>query len=286
MSIRAINNTVTAVVALILAALASAAFVLSFDVLRQEAITYGVRPELAWIFPIVVDLSIVGGGAFVIWASINRLRALRYVGYGVVAGVTALSVALNRYHANGDGWLAITYMVVPPIALATMTYLCERMIEHALGTVEESRLTLTRRRDSRRRARLALHTLREQLDALGRALDISARARNAAEQRANAAEQLVDAIQMALDEERQTLYDTQRRMDTAERTVHDLRARVEVAEREAQAFRAALDETDRAIALNHITGERTQRDLAALLNVSPSTISDRKHKLNLNGATK
>jgi hypothetical protein len=286
MSIRAINNTVTAVVALILAALASAAFVLSFDVLRQEAITYGVRPELAWIFPIVVDLSIVGGGAFVIWASINRLRALRYVGYGVVAGVTALSVALNRYHANGDGWLAITYMVVPPIALATMTYLCERMIEHALGTVEESRLTLTRRRDSRRRARHALRTLREQLDALGRALDISALARNAAEQRTAEAESQLNQAQAALNAECKLSNDLAHRLDTAERESSDLRTRLATAEREAQAFRAALDETDRAIALNHITGERTQRDLAALLNVSPSTISDRKHKLNLNGATK
>ncbi len=137
MTIKTINKWATGGVISVLVMLSAGAFVLSFDVLRREAIEHGVNAQLAWIFPLIVDTSIIGGSMFVIWASINRRVGLVRLGYGVIVIVTALSVALNRYHATADKLLNIIYMVAPPLLLATMTMLVERMLEVVLSDVEQ-----------------------------------------------------------------------------------------------------------------------------------------------------
>jgi len=136
-----INQYLTSFVVLLLFFIASGAFVLSFDVLRKEAIFWGVNPSLAWIFPLVVDTSIVAGSAFVIWASVNRRRWLVRIGYGVILLVTGLSVTLNAAHAKSFELLPVIYMIVPPLMVALMTFLVERMLEVTMEDVEtESKL--------------------------------------------------------------------------------------------------------------------------------------------------
>lgn len=129
MKLETINRYATAAVMLVLGSLAVGAFILSFDVLRQEAIKYGVKPALAFIVPLIFDTSIIGGSAFVIWASINQRPKLVWLGYAVIIAVTALSVTLNSQHAQEGRALSIVYMVAPPLLLATMTFLVERMLE-------------------------------------------------------------------------------------------------------------------------------------------------------------
>lgn len=151
MNLKQINKIATYLVMGVLLLLAAGAFRLSFDVLQKEAIRFGVSPELAWILPIIIDIGILGCSAFVIWASINGEKSLRTLGYVVIGTITALSVVLNRYHATTDDPLNITYMIAPPILLATMTVLVERMLEVIIRDVDSSDIlqhTLVQLQDS------------------------------------------------------------------------------------------------------------------------------------------
>lgn len=149
MNIKKINNIVTGSVIFVLLLLAAGAFSLSFDVLQNEAIKYGVNPELAWVFAIIIDIGIIGCSLFVIWASLNKARNLVRLGYGVIIGVTTLSVYLNMSHAKMFGQtgspqspmdflgiLPVVYMIAPPLLLATMTYLVENMLERVIKDVD------------------------------------------------------------------------------------------------------------------------------------------------------
>lgn len=138
MNLKQINKIATYLVMGVLLLLAAGAFRLSFDVLQKEAEKFGVSSELSWIVPIIIDIGILGGSAFVIWASINGQRGLRTLGYVVIGAITALSVVLNRYHATADSPLNITYMIAPPILLATMTVLVERMLEVMIRDVDNT----------------------------------------------------------------------------------------------------------------------------------------------------
>ncbi|MCA9982401.1 MAG: DUF2637 domain-containing protein [Anaerolineales bacterium] len=131
-----INKLITGFVIVLLFVLAACAFALSFDVLRNEAIAKGVNPALAFLFPIIVDSCIIAGSAFVIWASINRQGGLVIVGYVVIALVTILSVVLNGSHAKSFDALTVVYFVVPPMLLAMLTFLVERMLEVVMKGVE------------------------------------------------------------------------------------------------------------------------------------------------------
>jgi hypothetical protein len=77
--------------------LAAAAFTLSYDALRQLALDSRVRPGLAWIWPVVIDGTIVVALLTVLAAK----RAAANTGYPwALAGLfSAASVAFNIAHA-------------------------------------------------------------------------------------------------------------------------------------------------------------------------------------------
>jgi hypothetical protein len=90
-------------------------------------------------------LSVIGGSLFVIWASINKKSGLVKLGYVTILLITVFSVFLNMNHAKdfdldniADTFdiLAVLYMIAPPILLATMTFLVERMLEVVLSDVD------------------------------------------------------------------------------------------------------------------------------------------------------
>ena len=136
MNLKKINAWATGIVAIMLLALSAGAFRLSYDVVRKEAILYGVEPSLAWIVPVLYDIGIFVAGLFVIWASINHRNKLVKLGYTIMVAITALSVYLNMSHAKAFEILPILYMITPPILLATMTFLVERMLEVVLSGVD------------------------------------------------------------------------------------------------------------------------------------------------------
>jgi hypothetical protein len=142
MNIKRINQFLTGAVVLLLLVLMAGAFTLSFDALTKEAIKMGINPSIAWLFPVIVDTSIIAGSLFVIWATINQERKKVYMGYVVILVTTLLSALLNRYHSPSDNWLSILYYIVPPIMLAVLTYLLERMIETTILKMDTENKTL------------------------------------------------------------------------------------------------------------------------------------------------
>jgi hypothetical protein len=100
--------------------LAAAAFTLSYDALHQLALDSRVRPGLAWIWPVVIDGTIVVALLTVLAAK----RAAARIGYPwVLAGLfSAASVAFNVAHAP-DRPVAQLVFAMAPVALVLTIHL-------------------------------------------------------------------------------------------------------------------------------------------------------------------
>jgi hypothetical protein len=100
--------------------LAAAAFTLSYDALHQLALDSRVRPALAWLWPVVIDGTIVVALLTVLAAK----RATTRAGYPwALAGLfSAASVAFNIAHAP-DRPVAQLVFAMAPIALVLTTHL-------------------------------------------------------------------------------------------------------------------------------------------------------------------
>jgi Protein of unknown function (DUF2637) len=100
--------------------LAAAAFTLSYDALHQLALNSRVRPGLAWMWPVVIDGTIVVALLTVLAAK----RAAASTGYPwALAGLfSAASVAFNIAHAP-DRPVARLVFAMAPVALVLTTHL-------------------------------------------------------------------------------------------------------------------------------------------------------------------
>jgi Protein of unknown function (DUF2637) len=100
--------------------LAAAAFTLSYDALHQLAMDSRVRPALAWLWPVVIDGTIVVALLTVLAAKRASVRA----GYPwALAGLFSLaSVAFNIAHAP-DRPVAQLVFAMAPVALVLTTHL-------------------------------------------------------------------------------------------------------------------------------------------------------------------
>ena len=100
--------------------LAAAAFTLSYDALHQLALDSHVRPALAWLWPVVIDGTIVVALLTVLAAK----RAATRAGYPwALAGLfSAASVAFNIAHAP-DRPVAQLVFAMAPVALVLTTHL-------------------------------------------------------------------------------------------------------------------------------------------------------------------
>jgi hypothetical protein len=100
--------------------LAGAAFTLSYDALHQLALDSRVRPGLAWMWPVVIDGTIVVALLTVLAAK----RANARTGYPwALAGLFSLaSVAFNVAHAP-DRPVAQLVFAMAPVALVLTTHL-------------------------------------------------------------------------------------------------------------------------------------------------------------------
>jgi Protein of unknown function (DUF2637) len=102
--------------------LAAAAFTLSYDALHQLALDSRVRPGLAWLWPVVIDGTIVVALLTVLAAK----RAGRRAGYPwALAGL--LSVAFNIAHAP-DRPVARLVFAMAPVALVLTTHLLMQQV--------------------------------------------------------------------------------------------------------------------------------------------------------------
>jgi hypothetical protein len=105
--------------------LAGAAFTLSYDALHQLALDSQVRPGLAWLWPVVIDGTIVVALLTVLAAK----RAGRGAGYPwALAGLfSAASVAFNVAHAP-ERPVARLVFAMAPVALVLTTHLLMQQV--------------------------------------------------------------------------------------------------------------------------------------------------------------
>lgn len=106
-----IISTVTAGLVLFLA---GSAFILSFDALHGLARDNGIKPGLAWLWPLGLDAFMVAASLSVLRASLNR-EATIYP-WALVVVFTLASVAFNVVHAE-HSLLAQAIAAVPPVVV-------------------------------------------------------------------------------------------------------------------------------------------------------------------------
>lgn len=130
------NMGLTLAVIVGVVAIAGLSFALSYQVLANDAREAGVY--LPRLFPIVVDAGIVVFISVRLYATLNKIRQGETWAQASIVVATLVSVALNVAHAvNADDWqygvngfINITYFVIPPIALATCAELLSMIIRH------------------------------------------------------------------------------------------------------------------------------------------------------------
>jgi hypothetical protein len=100
--------------------LAAAAFTLSYDALHQLALDSRVRPGLAWLWPVVIDGTIVVALLTVLAA--KRAAARTSYPWTLAGLFSAASVAFNIAHAP-DRPVARLVFAMAPVALVLTTHL-------------------------------------------------------------------------------------------------------------------------------------------------------------------
>jgi hypothetical protein len=105
--------------------LAAAAFTLSYDALHQLALDSRVRPALAWLWPVVIDGTIVVALLTVLAA--NRASARAGYPWALAGLFSAASVAFNIAHAP-DRPVAQLVFAMAPVALVLTTHLLMQQV--------------------------------------------------------------------------------------------------------------------------------------------------------------
>lgn len=108
------NKYISVFSALLVLFLASSAFVLSFEALKDLAKHAGVAEQMAWLYPAIIDGALIIFSLSVLRANLNRENVL--CPWTLVSLFTVLSVALNIIHAEQD-FLARFLAAIPPVAL-------------------------------------------------------------------------------------------------------------------------------------------------------------------------
>lgn len=107
---------------LVLIGIGAAAFVLSFAALQDLAIMGGTPRGLAWLFPVIVDGTIVQATMAVI--ALPPKSTERTWFSWILIGGAAVSVSSNSVHAylTGHGWGGALLAAIPPLALLIDTH--------------------------------------------------------------------------------------------------------------------------------------------------------------------
>lgn len=130
------NQIVSLFTGTLVAFLALAAFVLSFDALRSLAAASGIDGGMAWLYPAIIDGAIIIFSLSVLQASLNREQT-RYP-WALVGLFTILSISLNILHAPTFP-LPRLLAAIPPIALFLSFELLMNQVKgwvHRLGNVQ------------------------------------------------------------------------------------------------------------------------------------------------------
>lgn len=110
-------------------AIASIAFVLSFDALRTLGMACGVSPALAWMFPLIIDLPVIAF-TWATWVFKTRHLGQAYP-WAMLVVFSLVSLAGNALHAHSTEtngmllpqWGASLLMTMPAVALLATSHM-------------------------------------------------------------------------------------------------------------------------------------------------------------------
>ncbi|MFT7021371.1 MAG: hypothetical protein ACJA07_000448 [Rhodococcus sp. (in: high G+C Gram-positive bacteria)] len=115
----------TRILALLITSCACAgAFLLSFYALSDLAADYGVPEEHAWVWALVVDLSILGGTTARLKMRESNFARMIFI------CATAVSVAGNTVHALPYGPVGIGIAIFPPLAVLGLFEVCVKLLQN------------------------------------------------------------------------------------------------------------------------------------------------------------
>jgi hypothetical protein len=92
------NKVISILTAALVLFLAGSAFVLSYDALLALGLAHGIRPGLAWLWPLSLDAFMIAASLAVLRSSLNKERTL--YPWALVGAFTVASIAFNVLHAE------------------------------------------------------------------------------------------------------------------------------------------------------------------------------------------
>jgi hypothetical protein len=144
----------TAVVAYTLDVIIGAgAFILSFDTLTHLARMAGINPDLAPIWPIVVDGIIVAATVAIYALNGKPKMVIAYPWFLLMVGASVSTVG-NSVHAilTADGsvpvWVSASIAAVPPLALLAITHLTSILLKELPATKHKTKRAATVKPDT------------------------------------------------------------------------------------------------------------------------------------------
>lgn len=108
------NKAISILSAILVLFLAAAAFVLSYDALLGLALANGIKPGLAWLWPLTLDAVMIAASLAVLRASLNAEGKVYQ--WGLVGAFTGASIAFNVVHAPAT-LLARSIFALPPLVV-------------------------------------------------------------------------------------------------------------------------------------------------------------------------
>lgn len=158
------NRVISILTAVIVVFLAASAFVLSYEALRDLALNNGIRPGLAFLWPLGIDSFMLAASLAVLRANLNKERSL--YPWGLVGVFTMVSVGFNVVHANGN-LLAQAIAAISPLVVFLSFELLMAMVksETARANVLKSLTDLAADAEARRQELNAeLSAIRQELN--------------------------------------------------------------------------------------------------------------------------
>jgi len=108
------NRAINILSAALVLFLAAAAFVLSYDALHELAKANGIKPGLAWLWPLTLDAVMIAASLAVLRASLNAEGKVYQ--WGLVGAFTLASIGFNIVHAPPT-LLARSIFALPPLVV-------------------------------------------------------------------------------------------------------------------------------------------------------------------------
>lgn len=137
---RAVRRALIAASAIGAVTVALLAFAMSFDALTQLARGAGIRPVIAWMWPVVVDGSMIVATAAALVLRTSPVPATRIYPWAQLGLFGLVSVIGNGLHATGatnlPGPVAVAVSGIPPVALLLSTHLLVMMLPRWRWTVD------------------------------------------------------------------------------------------------------------------------------------------------------